>query len=143
MALKKLSEQVSELSNPQRSDSFVKQFRSAVRDGRFLATDMPERITLPKQYNKRGGGSYQKQVKEMVFDATPEFEAWFDSINRELTPARKGGSVKLTVEAFESGAADFQAAAERTRAKMQASFEKGQSLGKGRAKTTRKPAKKK
>ncbi len=73
MAYKKLSEQVHELSNPQRSDTFVKMFRDAVRDGKFEAAYMPERFTMPKQFTRRGSeGSYQRDTKEMLFEVTPQ-----------------------------------------------------------------------
>lgn len=142
MAFKKLSEQVQELTNPQRSDTFARQFRDAVRDGTFDAIALPERFTLPKAFARRGGeGTYQKDVRDMVFEVTPAFEQWFEQTNTELAaqPARGSGKVKLTVENIEAGAIDFKALAEETRRKMQASFEKGQSLGNSRKKATAKP----
>ncbi|MDO4264742.1 MAG: hypothetical protein Q4C67_11145 [Deinococcus sp.] len=136
MTYKRLSEQVQELTNAQRSDTFVRQFREAVRQGEFKAIYLPgERFTLPKQYTRRGkSGTYQKDTKEMLFDYTPEFEAWFDGVNRELAVSRKGGSIKATVETVEAGLVDFETLARETQEKMQASFEKGQALGKTRAK---------
>lgn len=139
MAYKKLSEQVHELSNPQRSDTFVKMFRDAVRDGKFAAAYMPERFTMPKQFTRRGSeGTYQRDTKEMLFEVTPKFEKWFDEVNRELAAARKGGAIKPTVEAIEAGLVDFKKMADETRKKMQASYEKGQALGQTRSKTKRK-----
>ena len=130
----KLSQQVEKLNNPQRSDAFVKQVRAAVRQGEFDAGDLPERFALPKKFSRRGGGdSYSRSVRDMVIDATPKFEAWFDSINRDLTPARTGGKIQTTVENIEAGLVDFKTLAEETRRKMGASFTKGQALGKGRA----------
>lgn len=138
MTYKKLSEQVHELSNPQRSDTFVKMFRDAVRDGKFEATYMPERFTMPKQFTRRGSeGTYQRETKEMLFDFTPKFEKWFDETNRELAAARKGGAIKPTVEAIEAGLVDFKKMAAETRKKMQASYQKGQALGQTRSKTKR------
>lgn len=134
MAYRKLSEQVLSLSNPQRSDTFVKMFRSAVREGKIEGAYMPERFTLPKTFSKRGGGtSYQRQAKEMLFEVTPSFEEWFEEANRELTASRKGGKIKASVEAVEAGLVDFSQMAAATRLKMQASFTKGQRLGKSRA----------
>ncbi|CAM3830645.1 hypothetical protein [Deinococcus frigens] len=139
MAYKKLSEQVHELSNPQRSDTFVKMFRDAVRDGKFEAAYMPERFTMPKQFTRRGSeGSYQRDTKEMLFEVTPKFEKWFDETNRELAAARKGGTIKPSVEAIEAGLVDFKQMAAETRKKMQASYQKGQTLGQSRSKTKRK-----
>ncbi|ULH18241.1 hypothetical protein MF271_22510 (plasmid) [Deinococcus sp. KNUC1210] len=140
----KLSQQIEKLYNPQRSDAFVKQVRAAVREGEFDAGDLPERFTLPKAFSKRGGGeSYSKSVRDMVIDATPEFEAWFERINRELTPARTGGKIHTTVENIEAGLVDFKTLAEQTRQKMTASYTKGQQLGNGRANAKAKaPAKK-
>ncbi|MDV6376171.1 hypothetical protein [Deinococcus arenicola] len=138
MAYKKLSEQVHELSNPQRSDTFIKMFRDAVRDGKFEATYMPERFTMPKQFTRRGSeGTYQRDTKEMLFDMTPKFEKWFDDVNRELAAARKGGTIKPTVEAIEAGLVDFKKMAAETRKKMQASYQKGQALGQTRSKNKR------
>lgn len=136
MTYKRLSEQVQELTNAQRSDTFVRQFREAVRQGEFKAIYLPgERFTMPKQYTRRGkSGTYQKDTKEMLFEYTPEFEAWFDDMNRELAVSRKGGSIKPTIETVEAGLVDFEALARETQEKMQASFEKGQALGKSRAK---------
>ncbi|WP_119674807.1 hypothetical protein [Deinococcus sp. RM] len=137
MAYKKLSEQVMELSNPQRSDTFVKQFQEAVRSGKIDGAYLPERFTMPKQFTRRGStDTYQKDTREMIFDHTPDFEAWFEETNRELAAARRGGNIKPSMEAIESGLVDFQTMVEETRRKMQASFEKGQALGKGRAKAT-------
>lgn len=139
MAYKKLSEQVHQLSNAQRSDTFVKMFRDAVRQGKIAAAYMPERFTLPKQFSRRGSaGSYQRDAKEMLFEVTPAFEKWFEQTNRELAAARKGGTIKPTQEAVEAGLVDFKKMAAETRKKMQASFEKGQALGKSRAKGKRK-----
>ncbi len=137
MAYKKLSEQVMELSNPQRSDTFVKLFQEAVRSGKIDGAYLPERFTMPKQFTRRGStDTYQRDTREMIFDHTPDFEAWFDETNRELAAARRGGNIKPSMEAVESGLVDFQTMVEETRRKMQASFEKGQALGKGRAKAT-------
>jgi len=137
MAYKKLSEQVMELSNPQRSDTFVKLFQEAVRSGKIDGAYLPERFTMPKQFTRRGStDTYQKDTRDMIFDHTPDFEAWFEETNRELAAARRGGSIKPSMEAIESGLVDFQTMVEETRRKMQASFEKGQALGKGRAKAT-------
>ncbi|OLV19929.1 MULTISPECIES: hypothetical protein [Deinococcus] len=139
MTYKKLSEQVHELSNPQRSDTFVKMFRDAVRDGKFEAAYMPERFTMPKQFTRRGSeGTYQRDTKEMLFETTPKFDKWFDEVNRELAAARKGGTIKPSVEAIEAGLVDFKQMAAETRKKMQASYEKGQALGQTRSKNKRK-----
>ncbi len=139
MAYRKLSEQVVQLSNAQRSDTFIRLFRNAVREGKFEGTYIPERFTLPKSFTRRGGGaSYNREAKEMIFEVTPAFDKWFDETNRELAASRRGGRVKPSVEAIEAGLVDFKAMAAETRKKMQASFTKGQSLGKSRtkAKTT-------
>ncbi|WP_019587996.1 hypothetical protein [Deinococcus apachensis] len=136
MAYKKLSEQLQELDNPQRSDAFVKAFREAVRKGEIEATYVPERFTLPKEFSRRGAeGTYQRDSREMVFEVTPAFEKWFDQTNAELTATARsrGGQPKATAENIEAGLVDFRALAEETRKKMQASFEKGQALGKSRS----------
>ncbi|WP_407543056.1 hypothetical protein Q0M94_23785 (plasmid) [Deinococcus radiomollis] len=138
-----LSDQVKKMHNPQRSDSFVKELRSAVREGDVLAADLPTRFELPKQYAKRGSdATYSRSVKDMVIDATPKFEAWFEKVNKELSPARSGGRVKVSVEAIEAGLVDFKALAAETRKKMGASFSKGQALGKSRSGKAKTPAKK-
>lgn len=137
MTYKRLSEQVHELSNPQRSDTFVKLFREAVREGKFEGAYLPtERFTMPKQFTRRGSNeTYQRDMREMVFEVTPGFQKWFEEVNRELAVSRKGGSPKATVENIEAGLVDFKALAAETRKKMQLSYEKGQNLGKNRAKT--------
>ena len=56
-----------------------------------------------------------------------------ENINRELSPARSGGKVKVSVESIEAGLVDFKALAAETRKKMGASFTKGQALGNSRA----------
>ncbi|WP_034386072.1 hypothetical protein [Deinococcus sp. YIM 77859] len=138
MPYKKLSEQVQELSNPQRSDAFVKQFREAVREGKFDAINLPERFTLPKQFSRRGAeGKYQRDTKDMLFEVTPAFEAWFEQTNQELAAQRRPSALKPTVENIEAGLVDFRALAEETRRKMQASYEKGQALGRSRARSTK------
>jgi len=138
MAYKKLSEQIHELTNPQRSDTFVKLFREAVREGKFDAMHMPERFTLPKAFNRRGAeGTYQRDTKEMLFEVTSDFEKWFEQTNEELAATRRVGNVKPTVENIEAGLVDFKVLAEETRRKMQASYEKGHALGKSRAQGSR------
>jgi len=140
-----LSDQIEKLHNPQRSDTFVKQLRTAVREGNVVAADLPTRFPLPKQYTKRGSNAtYNRTVKDMVIDATPAFEAWFENVNRELTPSRTGGQIKVSAEAIEAGLVDFKALAAQTREKMGASFKKGQALGKSRATAdkTKSPSKK-
>lgn len=139
MAYRKLSEQVQELSNPQRSDSFVKRFRDAVREGKFEAMNLTERFTMPKQYSRRGAeGQYQRDSKDMLFEVTPAFNKWFEATNKELAASRRTTRVKPSLEAVESGAVDFKELAAETRRKMQASYEKGQALGKSRAKSRKK-----
>lgn len=139
MTYKKLSEQVQQLSNAQRSDTFVKMFRDAVRQGKIKAAYLPERFTLPKQFSRRGkAGHYERDSKEMMFEVTPAFEKWFEQTNRELAAARKGGTIKPTMEAVQAGLVDFNKMASETRKKMQASYEKGQALGKSRAKGKKK-----
>ena len=129
-----LSDQIKKLHNPQRSDAFVKQLRVSVREGDIDAANLPGRFELPKQFAKRGGDTkYTRTVKDMIIDATPAFEAWFENINRELSPARTGGKVGVSVESIEAGLVDFKALAAETRKKMGASFSKGQALGKSRA----------
>ncbi|WP_027460604.1 hypothetical protein [Deinococcus murrayi] len=136
MTYKKLSEQVQELSNPQRSDAFVKQFREAVRVGKFDATFLTERFTMPKTFARRGGGgSYQRDTRDMLFEVTPDFEAWFQETNAALASTRPTGKVKPTAENIAAGLVDFKALAEETRRKMQANYEKGQNLGKSRVRT--------
>lgn len=146
MQYRKLSDQVGDLSNPQRSDAFVKLFRAAVRDGRFDATYIPERFALPKEYARRGSeGTYSKDSKDMVFEVTPQFEHWFENVNKDLEGGRRSAAAKVkpSLEAFESGTLDFKAMAEETRRKMDASYKKGQSLGQSRSKSRAKTAKKK
>ncbi len=129
-----LSDQTKKLHNPQRSDTFVKQLRHAVLEGEIEAADTPGRFELPKKFAKRGSNeTYTRQVKDMIIDATPAFEAWFASVNQKLAPARAGGKVPVSVESIEAGLVDFKALAAETRKKMGASFEKGQRLGKSRA----------
>lgn len=143
MAYIKLSEQLQHLTNPQRSDAFVRLFREAVRVGTFDAVRLPERFTLPKQFRRRGTeGQYQRDTREMLFEPTPAFQAWFEATNQALAPARAGGRVKPTVEAIEAGLFDFKAMAAETRRKMEASHSKGQALGRGRL-GTRKGSKRK
>lgn len=137
MPYRKLSDQLQQLGNPQRSDTFVKSFREAVREGRFDAIYLPDRFALPKQFTKRGSEeTYSKDVKDMVFDVTPQFEEWFESINNELSTTRRTAAVKLSLETIESGQVDFKTLAEETRRKIAASYEKGQTLGLTRAKAT-------
>ena len=138
-----LSDQIKKLHNPQRSDAFVKQLRVSVREGDIMAADLPSRFELPKQYAKRGSNTtYTRTIKDMVIDATPDFEAWFENVNKELSPARSGGKIKVSVESIEAGLVDFQALAAETRKKMGASFSKGQALGNSRGGTGKAPAKK-
>lgn len=132
-----LSEQIKRLSNPQRSDVFVKRLRDAVREGELEAAELPQRFTLPKTYRRRGSDeTATRDVREMVFEPTPEFEAWFARVDEELSAGReRRARVKPTLENIEAGAVDFRALAEETRRKLNASFEKGQTLGKSRAQT--------
>lgn len=136
MSYRKLSELVVDLNNPQKSDAFIKLFRAAVREGQFDAMDVPERFTVPKLYSRRGAeGTYQRQTRDMLYEATPKAEQWFNQTREAL--ARNDGRkrrIKPSVETVESGLIDFKAAAEETRRKMQAKFEKGQKLGMDRAK---------
>lgn len=136
MELKKLSEQVKDLANPQRSDTFIKKFRDAVLKGTIKAAYIPgERFTMPKQFTRRGTNeSYTKDSRDMVFEYTPEFEQWFEETNRELAVSRKGGSIKPSIENIEAGLVDFEKMAAETRAKMKANVEKGRALGKSRGK---------
>ncbi|CAM3803100.1 HK97 gp10 family phage protein [Deinococcus saxicola] len=133
MAYRKLSELVNDLENPQQSDTFAKLFKAAVRDGRVVATDLPERFTLPKAYTRRGAeGTYQRNTREMVYEVTPKAEKWAEDTRAALAQARtRTAKVQLTSEAAESGAVDFKALAAETRRKMQARHEKGQKLGLG------------
>ena len=139
----KLSEQVSKLANPQRSDTFVKAFRNAVREGQFEATDIKARFELPKQFVKRGSDQpHTRTRRDMIFETSPEFNTWFAEINRQLATARTGGTLKPTIENIEAGLVDFKALAAETRRKMQGSFDKGQALGQSRA-GAKKPTKRK
>ena len=141
-----LSDQIKKLYNPQRSDTFVKRLQDAIRKGDVDAASTPGRFELPKKFAKRGGETYTRKTKDLIIDGTPEFEAWFAKVNKELTPTRTNGKIKVTPEAIEAGLVDFKALAAETRRKMRVSFEKGQTLGKSRAsanaKVTPKKAKK-
>ncbi len=140
MTYRKLSEQVQLLTNPQRSDTFVKDFKNAVREGEFEAAYLSnERFQLPKAFTRRGSdATYNRSMREMIFEVTPAFENWFEEKNRELAASRRGGSIKPTIETIEAGLVDFSELAKATRQKMQASYNKGQSLGKSRARGSRK-----
>lgn len=148
MAYVRLSEQVHKLSNPQRSDTFIKLFQEAVRSGKIDGAYLPERFTMPKQFTRRGSDdTYQKDTREMIFDHTPAFDEWFEETNRELAAARRTSTIKPSVEAIESGLVDFKDLVAQTRQKMQASYEKGQALGNsrksaGQASGTKRKAKK-
>ncbi|WP_043805036.1 hypothetical protein [Deinococcus gobiensis] len=134
MSYEKLSAQMDNLTNPQRSDAFYKQFRDAVRQGEIEAADLPARFELPKEYRRRGAeGSYTRTVKDMVVNVTPAYKKWFDSVNETLaTTTRRAATPKASLEAVESGAVDFAAMVEETRRKMAASYSKGQALGNAR-----------
>ncbi|ULH18128.1 hypothetical protein MF271_21865 (plasmid) [Deinococcus sp. KNUC1210] len=80
-------------------------------------------------------------MRKIGAGSTPEFEAWFERINRELTPMRTGGKIHTTVENIEAGLVDFKTLAAQTRQKMAASYTKGQTLGNSHAKA-KAPAKK-
>jgi len=138
-----LSDQIKKLHNPQRSDTFVRQLRDAVRKGDIDAAEIPSRFELPKKFAKRGGGTYTRTAKDLIIDGTPEFEAWFARVDKELIPTRANSKIKVTAEAIEAGLVDFKALAAETRKKMGASFEKGQKLGNNRAGAKVKPAPKK
>lgn len=134
MPYAKISDYTDKLTNPQRSDQFLKAFKDAVREGQFDATYLGNtRFTLPKRYTRRGSeDTYSRSAREMVFEATPAFEEWFTEQNRELTPTRRGSVIKASLETIEAGLVDFSALAKETRKKMQASHKKGQRLGKSR-----------
>ncbi|WP_415791259.1 hypothetical protein [Deinococcus saxicola] len=104
---------MNDLENPQQSDTFVKLFRAAVRDGRVIATELPERFMLPKEYTRRGAeGTYQRNAREMVYEATPKAEKWAEDTRAALAQARtRTAKVQFTSEAAESGAVDFKALA--------------------------------
>ncbi|GHF44236.1 hypothetical protein HNQ07_001878 [Deinococcus metalli] len=143
MAYVTLSTEIKKLVNAQRSDTFVKELRAAVRDGTVEAADLPARFTLPKEFSRRGEeDTYRRDVRDMIIEVTPAYEAWFADMNKELAVSRRGGTVKPTLENIEAGLVDFKALAEATRQKMQSSFTKGQTLGKSRkgSASTRKPA---
>lgn len=131
---KRLSDQVGELVNPQRSDTFVRSFKEEVRQGHVKALYLPgERFTLPKEYRHRGGDDvYQKETREMLFEVTPEFEEWFEEENKRLSTARQGGQIKITEETIAGGLIDFDALAQQTQEKLNATFKRGQELGKSR-----------
>ncbi|QLG13310.1 hypothetical protein HLB42_20490 (plasmid) [Deinococcus sp. D7000] len=133
MAYRKLSELVNDLENPQQSDTFVKLFKAAVRDGRVVATNLSERFTLPKTYIRRGTeGTYQRETREMLYEVTPKAERWIEETRAALVKTGiRTRKVSLTSEAAQSGAVDFKALAAETRRKMQARYEKGQKLGQG------------
>lgn len=139
MPYEKLSAQMENLTNPQRSDAFFKQFREAVREGKVEAADLPERFELPKEYRRRGADeTYTRTVKDMVVNVTPAYKKWFDGVNETLSaPSRRAATPKASLEAVEAGDVDFAAMVEETRRKMQASFEKGQNLGNSRKATPR------
>ena len=137
MTYKKLSDAVAEMTNPQRSDTFIKEFKNAVREGKFDAAYLStERFELPKQFNRRGergeGKTYSHSTRQMIFEVTPAYEQWFEEKNRELAATRRGGTIKPTLENIEAGLIDFRSMAEQTRNKMQSSYTKGQALGKTR-----------
>lgn len=139
MTYRKLSDQVQELSNPQRSDAFVKRFRDAVRDGKIDAFNLQERFTMPKVYSRRGAeGEYQRDTKDMAFEVTPAFTKWFDEVNKELASSRRTRRPRPSLEAVESGELSFEELVAETRNKLKASYEKGQALGNSRAKSRKK-----
>ncbi|MFC5596026.1 hypothetical protein [Deinococcus cellulosilyticus] len=135
MKLQKLSEAVSGLNNPQRSDQFVRAFRNAVRDEVFDAAEIEGRFELPKEYSRRNSNeTYKRQAKEMIFEVTPTYQKWYEEVTLDLNTSKRQKRVKPTLEAYSSGALDFRAAAAATREKMKASEQKGKKLGSSRKK---------
>ena len=97
----------------------MKAFRDAVREGDIDAAFLPEPFTLPKRFSVLGSDEVRsKDVKDMLFDLTPEVEAWFENINRELSAGRRGARVKPTADNLQAGQVDSKALAEETRRKM-------------------------
>jgi hypothetical protein len=123
MKYQKLSEVIAELDNPQRSDTFVKHLKVAVREGQVEAAYLPERFTLPKEFQRRGAeGSYQRDAREMLIEVTPDFETWLEETRAALASRPRRGRVPVSVQSIEAGEVDFKALAEETRRKMQASY---------------------
>ncbi|WP_034342425.1 hypothetical protein [Deinococcus misasensis] len=135
MKLQKLSEAVSGLNHPQRSDQFVRAFRNAVRDEIFDAAEIEGRFELPKEYSRRSSGeTYKRQAKEMIFEVTPAYQKWYEEVIQDLNSTKRQKRVKPTLEAYAAGTLDFKAAAAATREKMKASEQKGKKLGSSRKK---------
>lgn len=134
MSYQKLSEVIALLDNPQRSDRFVKTLNAAVREGQIDAVYLPERFTLPKDFQRRGAeGKYQLSAREMLIEVTPAFERWLVETSVALA-SRRSVRMVVSVQSIEAGQVDFKALAEVTRRQMQASYEKGQALGLSRGK---------
>ncbi|UQN08028.1 hypothetical protein [Deinococcus sp. QL22] len=134
MKYQKLSEVIALLDNPQRSDRFVKHLRTAVLEGEIDAVYLPERCTLPKEFQRRGAaGKYQRSAREMLIEVTPAFERWLVETSVALASRRNVRTV-VSAQSIEAGEVDFKALAEETRRKMQASYKKGQALGLSRGK---------
>lgn len=138
MAYKKLSDLVNELPNAQQSEAFVQRFRAAVRTGEIEAADLPERFVLPKVYRPRSeGGRTEKQVRDMLFSDNRKIQQWVTATAEELSQATgRQRRPRVSYETIEAGQVDFAELAAETRRKLQARYEKGQQLGKSRAKKT-------
>lgn len=142
MSYKKLSALVEEFNQPQQSDKFVKRFYTAVREGVVQATRISERFTLPKEYSSRKEDStYQRMSQEMVVEDSANLKAWLEETKEELSTAARRQQIKPTLESIEAGLVDFATLAEETRRKMQASYKKGQALGKRQAAARKKVTK--
>lgn len=140
MTYKKLSELLNEYPQAQHIGTLHKAFLAAVREGQVDATYTGERFSLPKVFRRRNAAeTYQREVREMIFEVTPQFEAWFKKATHQLETKRvRKERVKPTAEAIESGEFDFKAAVEATRNKMKNSFDRGQKLGQTKAKARHK-----
>jgi hypothetical protein len=109
--------------------------------GEACSAALPNCFTLPKTFGRRGTDeAHQRDVKDIVFEISPAYNAWLADIKKELASSRRGGTIKPTLENIEVGLVDFKELAATTRQKMQASFSKGQALGNSRKKAA--PAKK-
>lgn len=114
-----------------RSDTFVKEFKDAIREGQFKAAVYKgKRFTLPKKFTRRHEeGTFTKDSRDYMIQNSEEFHEWFNEINSRLLVSREGGKIPLTAEAINAGLIDFDELADETRQKLKRSHEKGRNLG--------------
>lgn len=113
---------------PERPLLFIKHIRRVIIDGSIEGVQLVDRFDLPYTI-KRKGEEVNLRAFEIIFENTPENQAFLNNLIQEVKKLPRFSARGVTIETLKRGVHNFDELCNRTRQKMKMSEQKGRTMG--------------